>query len=117
MRAHGLSPIYIFSPRTPDARLALLGRAGDGFIYAVARKGVTGSATEFSDELATYLARCRAATELPLAVGFGLKSRADVDFLRGKADIAVVGSETIRVLQEQGIAAVGDFIRGLRAQA
>lgn len=117
MRAHGLAPIYIFSPRTPDSRLALLGRAGDGFVYAVARKGVTGSATEFSDDLAAYLARCRAATELPLAVGFGLKSKKDVDFLRGKADIAVVGSETIRVLDQQGVSAVGGFIHSLRGAA
>jgi tryptophan synthase alpha chain len=114
MRKHGLSPIYIFSPRTPDARLRLLGGAGNGFVYAVARKGVTGSATEFSDELATYLARCRAATDLPLAVGFGLKSRKDVEFLVGKADIAVVGSETLRVLDQDGVAAAGAFIRSLR---
>jgi tryptophan synthase alpha chain len=114
MKAHGLAPIYIFSPRTPDARLKYLGGVGDGFIYAVARKGVTGSETEFSDDLAQYLARCRAATELPLAVGFGLKSRTDVEFLVGKADIAVVGSETLRVLQQGGVAAAGEFIRSLR---
>ena len=91
-----------------------LGRAGDGFVYAVARKGVTGSSTEFGTELEQYLARCRRATELPLAVGFGLKSRADVDFLVGKADIAVVGSESIRLLDQGGVSAVGEFIAGLR---
>jgi tryptophan synthase alpha chain len=47
-------------------------------------------------------------------VGFGLKSRADVDFLVGKADIAVVGSESIRLLDQGGVAAVGEFIAGLR---
>lgn len=114
MKQHGLAPIYIFSPRTPDTRLKLLGAAGDGFVYAVARKGVTGSKTEFSDDLAQYLARCRAATALPLAVGFGLKSRKDVEFLVGKADIAVVGSETLRVLDQGGVAAAGEFIRSLR---
>jgi tryptophan synthase alpha chain len=51
---------------------------------------------------------------LPLAVGFGVKEKPDVDFLKGKADIAVVGSETIRLVEREGIAAVGDFIRGLR---
>jgi tryptophan synthase alpha chain len=114
MRANGLAPIFIFSPRTSDARLASLGRAGDGFVYAVARKGVTGSATEFGEELEQYLARCRRATELPLAVGFGLKSRADVDFLIGKADIAVVGSESLRLLDQGGVNAVGEFLAGLR---
>jgi len=114
MRKHGLAPIFIFSPRTSDARLKSLGCAGDGFVYAVARKGVTGSSTEFGGELEQYLGRCRLATELPLAVGFGLKSRADVDFLVGKADIAVVGSESIRLLDQGGVAAVGEFIAGLR---
>jgi tryptophan synthase alpha chain len=115
MKRHGLSPIFIFSPRTSDARLAALGQAGDGFVYVVARKGVTGSRTEFSADLADYLARCRRATRLPLAVGFGLKTREDVDFLIGKAEIAVVGSESLRVLDAHGVPAVCDFLAGLRS--
>jgi tryptophan synthase alpha chain len=79
----------------------------------VARKGVTGATTDFSAELSDYLARARRATPLPLAVGFGLKDRKDVDFLRGKADIAIVGSESLRVLKESGIRATGDFIKTL----
>jgi tryptophan synthase alpha chain len=85
-----------------------------GFVYCVARKGVTGAETSFSRELDDYLARCRKATDLPLAVGFGVKDRADVDFLRGKADIAVIGTQTIRIIEEKGVEAVGDFIAGLR---
>lgn len=114
MREHELAPVFIFSPRTPAERMSRLGNAGDGLVYAVARKGVTGQDTEFSDDLAHYLARCRAATSLPLAVGFGLRSPADVDFLRGKADIAVVGSESLRLLDKSGVAAVGNFLATLR---
>ncbi|MFZ5890794.1 MAG: tryptophan synthase subunit alpha [Myxococcota bacterium] len=114
MRAQNLAPVFIFSPRTPDSRLAMLGEAGDGFVYAVARKGVTGQDTEFSDELAQYLARCRRATKLPLAVGFGLKSPSDVDFLRGKADIAVVGTESLRLLEKSGVSSVAKFLSTLR---
>ena len=51
---------------------------------------------------------------LPLALGFGVKDRADVDFIKGKADIAVIGTQTIRLMEKEGIDAVGDFIRGLR---
>ena len=79
----------------------------------MARKGVTGQKTEFSEDLTAYLARARRACQLPLAVGFGIKERADVDFMRGKADIAVVGSESLRVLKESGVRATADFIRGL----
>ena len=78
-----------------------------------ARKGVTGSETEFSRSLGGYLQRCRAATDLPLAVGFGVKEAGDVDFLRGKADIAVVGTQSLRVLDEQGVSGVGKFVASL----
>ena len=80
----------------------------------MARKGVTGAETSFSGQLKSYLARCRQATDLPLAVGFGVKDRADIDFLKGKADIAVIGSETIRLIENEGIGAIDGFIRGLR---
>lgn len=114
MRKNALDPIFIFSPNTPDERLRMLGSSGSGFVYCVARKGVTGSTTAFSDDLSAYLARARAATSLPLAVGFGVKEKRDVDFLRGKADIAVVGSETLRALSAGGIGAVSALLRGLR---
>ncbi len=114
MSESALAPIFIYSPNTSDARLKTIASLGRGFIYCVARKGVTGSETSFSSELSGYLARARAATDLPLAVGFGVKEKADVDFLRGKADIAVVGSETLRVLERGGVAAVGPFLSGLR---
>ena len=110
-----LDPIFIYSPNTTEDRLAYLAEYAKGFVYCVARKGVTGSETDFSAELERYLGRCRAATDLPLAVGFGVKNAADIDFLRGKADIAVVGSQSIRVLDQQGVGAVGEFVGGLIA--
>ncbi len=114
MAAAELDPIFIYSPNTTDARLRLIAEHARGFVYCVARKGVTGSKTEFTEDLSQYLARCRAATDLPLAVGFGVKSKEDVEYLRGKADIAVVGSQTIRLIDEQGVSAVGPFLRSLR---
>ncbi len=113
MSKEGLDPIFLFSPNTSERRMAEIAQRARGFIYCVARKGVTGAATEFSS-LDAYLARCRAATKLPLALGFGVKSKQDIDQLRGKVDIAVVGSETIRVVDTKGVAAVGAFIRSLR---
>jgi tryptophan synthase alpha chain len=80
-------------------------------LYRVARKGVTGANTSFSDELGGYVSRCRKATDLPLALGFGVKDKADVDFLEDKVDIAVVGTQTLRVLEQQGIDAVASVHR------
>jgi len=114
MEKFNLNPIFIFSPTTSERRMKYLASFGRGFIYCVARKGVTGTETSFSGQLESYLARCRQSTDLPLAVGFGVKEKADIDFLKGKADIAVIGSETIRLIEKEGIGAVKGFIRGLR---
>lgn len=108
-----LDPIFIFSPNTSEPRMQKIAEHARGFVYCVARKGVTGSQTAFT-ELGDYLARCRRATKLPLALGFGVKSREDVASITGQADIAVVGSETIRVVDQHGVDAVPGFIRGLR---
>jgi len=114
MQANDLSPIFIYSPNTSQERMQLLADSGSGFIYCVARKGVTGRETDFTHELGDYLERCRQATKLPLAVGFGVKNRQDVQYLSGKADIAVIGSQTIRLVEEEGVEAVTDFISNLR---
>ena len=94
--------------------MTFLASKGSGFIYCVARKGVTGGETVFSGGLEDYLKKCRSAVNLPLAVGFGVKNRADVEYLKKRADIAVIGSETIRIVNRDGSGAVGDFLKNLR---
>jgi tryptophan synthase alpha chain len=113
MEKEGLDPILIFSPTTSLRRMNYLGSTGRGFIYCVARKGVTGQETTFSEDMDRYLRQCRGATNLPIAVGFGVKEKKDIDFLNGKADIAVIGSQTIRILEEGGPTKVGEFIQSL----
>lgn len=108
-----LDPVFIFSPNTPKERMRYIAGYGRGFIYCVARKGVTGSGTKFSDSLSDYLRVCREATDLPLALGFGVKDKSDYDFLKGKADIAVIGSQTIRLIEQEGVSAAGRFIRDI----
>jgi tryptophan synthase alpha chain len=114
MSKHSLAPILLFSPTTPDARMRYIASLAQGFVYCVARKGVTGRDTEFSETLTGYLSRCREATRLPLALGFGIKKREDVEFVKGNADIAVIGTQTIRIVEEGGIGPIGDFLRDLR---
>ncbi len=111
---YDIDPIQIFAPTSTDERMRELSRHGNGFIYCVARRGVTGSKTSFDADFDNYLARCRAATDLPLAVGFGIGSKEDVGVLAGKADIAVIGTATIRLVEDKGVEAVGPFIAGLR---
>ena len=114
MKSCGLSPIQIYAPTSTEERMRYLADNGAGFIYCVARRGVTGQQTDFDEDFNTYISRCRSATDLPLAVGFGIRDKGDVAYLTGKADIAVIGSETIRLVDERGADAVGPFIAGLR---
>jgi tryptophan synthase alpha chain len=116
MAREQLEPIFLFAPNTTDARMRAIATRARGFIYCVARKGVTGAKTEF-DALDGYLERARSHTRLPLALGFGVKEASDVAAIRGKADIAVVGSETLRVLDRAGVEAVRPFIASLRPPA
>ena len=109
-----IAPILIFAPTSTDERMRVLASHGQGFIYCVARRGVTGVKSVIGEEVVEYLGRCRQATSLPLAVGFGIQDRDDVRALIGKVDMAVIGSQTIRLVDEQGAGAVGPFIAGLR---
>ncbi len=113
MQEQQLDPIFIFSPNSPEIRLHEIADQARGFVYCVARKGVTGNTTAFSADLAEYLARCRKATSLPLALGFGVRDRNDMAYLCGKVDMAVVGSETLRIVDSKGVAAVAPFIHQL----
>lgn len=108
-----LAPIQFFTPTSTDERMREVAAPAKGFVYCVARRGVTGHHTAFDDSLGAYLARCRAATDLPLAVGFGISGREDVAMLQGKADMAVIGTATIKLVDAQGPTAVGPFIAGL----
>jgi tryptophan synthase alpha chain len=114
MKSCGLAPVQIYAPTSTTERMRYLADNGAGFIYCVARRGVTGKKTDFDTDFNEYLSRCHSATDLPLAVGFGIRDRDDVAYLTGKAEIAVIGSETIRLVDAKGAAAVGPFIAGLR---
>jgi tryptophan synthase alpha chain len=112
----GLAPIQFFTPTSSDARMREVASQGGGFVYCVARRGVTGKQTTFDASLDHYLVRCRQATSLPLAVGFGISNRDDVAMLIGKADMAVIGTATIKLVDAHGPQAVGPFIAGLLEQ-
>ncbi len=113
-RERNIAPILIYSPTSTHERVKELDDSGSGFIYCVARRGVTGKKSDLDEDFTSYLQRCRAATSKPLAVGFGIQSADDINALRGIADMAVIGSQTIRLVDEQGPEAVGPFIAELR---
>jgi tryptophan synthase len=100
---HGLSFIPLVAPTTPDARLALIAAAASSFVYCVSVTGVTGARTDLPPDLAAFVARVRAVIKAPLAVGFGLSTRAHVDAVAGLADGVVMGSAIVRALEDGGV--------------
>lgn len=106
---YGVSWIPIIPPNASQDRMRLLLDHGGGFVYAVARAGVTGQKSEFTDDLASRLREIREHSDLPIAVGFGVSSAEDVKQLKPIADYAIVGSAAMRALKAGGVAELKSF--------
>jgi len=114
---HQLAPIMLMTPTTPDARLHHIAQHARGFIYCVARKGVTGDHTNLDQSLQAFVQRCRAATPLPLALGFGMQTGADLRAIQGLVDIAVVGTALLVAWEQGGVAPYSALLQELHAAA
>ena len=112
-RERELSPIIMMTPTNRDSRLAELAATADSFIYAVARKGVTGTSTSMTDDVAIFLQRCRQFTDLPLAVGFGVSDKADIAFISAHANIAIIGTAALNAWESGGEQGLHLFFSGL----
>jgi len=95
LRAHHLDAIFLGAPTSTDERLAKIANCSSGFLYLISRTGVTGAKDTLPDDLPALLCRARAASKLPLAVGFGISLPGHVSLLGGLADAAVVGSALV----------------------
>lgn len=115
-RRRELDPILIMTPTNSPARLAEVGRQASGFVYCAARKGVTGRKTDLSQDVAAFLGRCRAATSLPLGLGFGIRTAADMRELRGLADMAIIGTAGLEAWEELGEDGYRQFLKTLVAE-
>jgi len=103
-RLHGVDTVCIVAPTTPEARLPRIAAATTGFIYYVSREGVTGVREQLAAGIPAAVARIRAHSPLPVAVGFGISSAAQVREVAALADGVVVGSALVNVIRD-GVAA------------
>ena len=101
-KEHRLNPIMLCTPTHKETRLQSICANGSGFLYCVARKGVTGAVTKIDPMVFEFLKRCRRYSDLPLALGFGLSSGEDLNQLQGHADIAVIGSALLKTWEDKG---------------
>jgi tryptophan synthase alpha chain len=110
-----LAPIMLLTPTTPVSRLQKIAEQARGFVYCVARRGVTGRHTSIDHSLAAFIARCRQATALPLALGFGLQTGADLRGVKGLVDIGIVGTALLAAWEQGGAARYETLLQELRA--
>jgi len=95
LRKYDLDLISLIAPTTTDERLKGIAERSSGFIYAISRAGVTGARTDTSTAAEQLVSRIRQVTELPVAVGFGISTREQIEDVWRYADAAVVGSAIV----------------------
>lgn len=99
LQEKGLDLILLAAPTSTDQRLQAIAREASGFIYSVARTGVTGATDELSLEARALVTRLRKFTDLPIAVGFGISSASHFSEVARYADAAVVGSAIVAEIE------------------
>ncbi len=115
--AHDIDLIFFLAPTSTDERMREVAERATGFIYCVSLTGITGSRTEIAAQLPEFLARVRAATSTPLAVGFGISEPRHAQKVAEIADGVVVGSALLNVVEhaaEQGTDEVRAFVASMR---
>ena len=120
LAVRGIDTILLLSPTTSDARLRQAAALGSGFLYAISRLGVTGAREEVASGAREMVARIRGASDLPVALGFGISKPEHVREVGRWADAAVVGSALVRVIAEAGtspelIPRVEEYVRWLKS--
>jgi tryptophan synthase alpha chain len=100
--AKGVAMIQMVTPVTKPERLKQLCEASQGFVYAVTMTGTTGKNVSIPTEVVSYLDRVRSLAKTPVCAGFGIRSREQVELLRGHVDGVVVGSALVEVLERGG---------------
>lgn len=118
LKENGLALISLIAPTTTDERLKKIAENASGFLYAVSRAGVTGARNESSDSAELLVARARKFTDLPIAVGFGISTKEQIEDVWRYADAAVVGSAIVAEIERSigtgdTVERVRDFVRGL----
>jgi tryptophan synthase alpha chain len=119
LRASNLDLIFLLAPTSTDQRMQQVARVASGYVYYVSLKGVTGAGHLDTDAVEKMLPRIRAHVQVPVGVGFGIRDAATAKAVGKSADAVIIGTKIIQLLEgqprEQGIAAVAEFLRGIRS--
>lgn len=116
--APGLAHIRLIAPTTPPERVPLIASRAEGFIYYVSREGVTGAQQTIATGIGEMVASIKAATKVPVCVGFGISTPDQAATVAAMADGVVVGSAIVKLIEKHGqeadvAAKVGAFVKPL----
>jgi tryptophan synthase alpha chain len=95
---HGVAPVMVISPTTDEKRVSMMKKYARWFIYCTSRVGITGQAHSLSKKLRIYVGAVKKTIDLPVAVGFGIDSPERAAEVAAYADIIVIGSKILKII-------------------
>jgi tryptophan synthase alpha chain len=117
-KKNGIDPIFLLAPTSTDERIEQVARVGSGFLYYVSLRGVTGAANLDFSEVTAKIPKIRAATRLPVGVGFGIRDADSARRVAASADAVVIGSRIVQEIEAAGadhaVAKVKQFLIPIR---
>lgn len=117
-RKNDIDPIFLLAPTSTDKRIDDVARCGSGYLYYVSLRGVTGASNLDLSDVAARIPKIRAATRLPIGVGFGIRDAQSARRVAETADAVVIGSRIIQEIEagaaEHAVARVKAFLRPIR---
>jgi tryptophan synthase alpha chain len=118
MKRNDIDPIFLLAPTSTKKRIDEVARSGSGYLYYVSLRGVTGAANIDLSDVAAHIPQIRAATKLPIGVGFGIRDAESARRVAQTADAVVIGSRIIQEIEggspEQAVSRVKAFLRPIR---
>ena len=117
-RQAGMDPIFLLAPTSTEQRIQEVARVGSGYLYYVSLRGVTGAGHIDLADVAAHIPKIRAATQLPIGVGFGIRDAESARRVAQTADAVVIGSRIIQEIEDAGasqaVARVKALLRPIR---
>jgi tryptophan synthase alpha chain len=118
MKRSGVDPIFLLAPTSTKKRIDEVARSGSGYLYYVSLRGVTGAANIDLSDVASHIPQIRAATKLPIGVGFGIRDAESARRVAQTADAVVIGSRIIQEIESAGpehaVSRVKQFLAPIR---
>ena len=117
-KSHGIDPVFLLAPTSTDKRIEQVARVGSGYLYYVSLRGITGASNIDLGDVAARIPKIRAATKLPIGVGFGIRDAESARRVAQTADAVVIGSRIIQEIEagsaEQAVSRVKAFLKPIR---